>query len=336
MECGDNHRAALCLEDSTSCFTRPNGEYSPLSVLNEGHEDRVTPPVPTVPRSGRASPHPDQGSTDSQESLTKLLVPSTTQASDTWTRGLPSAGPTRQGASKNEAAPPALESTPTPSSEARRQAPHPLPLGQHQYLHLRLPPYAANPLLCHSMVPRRPLRVPQLHLPPHRPMAIDHTLPPVTHHPKPDDGVMMVHDVSHATRILLDSGPRARSIHPCVAVFDSGSPQTYIQQSVWERMLTSNAANASAVCLTADHNWPGFDECTSLRANFSLRLSIQFMRSKTHTAKIAVWAFLTPDRTMARLVLMGHDSWLRFNHRIYVTLHLPDDHPHNPMLRKLP
>lgn len=209
-------------------------------------------------------------------------------------------------------------------------------------------PFHPSHTMIYTIPPPGPFPVPAPPPPPLHPP--DHPLkllrsPPATDctatrplpefRPNPDDGAITVDDASHATRILLHAGPQAPPTYPCVAPLDRGSPQAFIQQSVWARMLTPNAATASAVRPTANHDWSGFGEATSLLINFSIRMSIEFLRSDTPTAKVAVWAFLVLDRAVACPVLLDRDSWMCFKHRIRVTLSPPEDHPDTGLLSEL-
>lgn len=47
---------------------------------------------------------------------------------------------------------------------------------------------------------------------------------------------------------------------------------------------------------------------------------MQFYDTKTPTAQLAVWAVVVPNGTMRYDVLLGRDSWMRFNTHTYTSL----------------
>ena len=51
-----------------------------------------------------------------------------------------------------------------------------------------------------------------------------------------------------------------------------------------------------------------------------VRLSVQFLRKHIPTASLAVWAYVVDDGVMQHDVLLGRDSWMRFNDRSYRNL----------------
>ena len=61
--------------------------------------------------------------------------------------------------------------------------------------------------------------------------------------------------------------------------------------------------------------WPTAPLLTST----SVRLSIQFLHGNTPSAQLAVWACIDPHGTMQHPVLLGRDSWMRFEQRTYTT-----------------
>ena len=63
----------------------------------------------------------------------------------------------------------------------------------------------------------------------------------------------------------------------------------------------------------------GFGASTTLTANQSVRLSVQFYHDTTPTARLSVWALIVPDGSMSFDVLLGRDSWLRFSTHTYTS-----------------
>ena len=64
----------------------------------------------------------------------------------------------------------------------------------------------------------------------------------------------------------------------------------------------------------------GFGESAPLRTSTSIRLSVQFFRDNEPTCSLAVWAYVVPPSVMQHAVLLGRDSWMRFNTRSYRAL----------------
>ena len=50
----------------------------------------------------------------------------------------------------------------------------------------------------------------------------------------------------------------------------------------------------------------------------------------TPTAALAVWACIVPAGTMQHPILLGRDSWMRFEQRSYTTLPRQPSLPHQP------
>ena len=58
-------------------------------------------------------------------------------------------------------------------------------------------------------------------------------------------GTVTLDDVSFITKIAIHSGGDAMAPYSCVALLDTGSPQTFIRRDVFDRMLSVGAASAA-------------------------------------------------------------------------------------------
>ena len=74
-------------------------------------------------------------------------------------------------------------------------------------------------------------------------------------------------------------------------------------------------------------SWGGLGESAPLQTSTIVRLSVPFFRVDEPTCSLAVWACVVPPSVMQHAVLMGRDSWMRFNFRSYRSLPpWPSDH----------
>ena len=58
-------------------------------------------------------------------------------------------------------------------------------------------------------------------------------------------------------------------------------------------------------------------ESVPLKTSTSVCLSVQVFRENETTGSLAVWACVVPPSVMQHAVLLGRDSWMRFNSRSY-------------------
>ena len=133
-------------------------------------------------------------------------------------------------------------------------------------------------------------------------------------------GVVTMDDVTFTTLPSLTSGASATSHFRCRALFDTGSPQSFIHQGSFEQMVTTGAADESYVRSTPPRSWSGFGSQEPLNTNPQARLPVQFYHNNTSSASLAVWISIVPNKTMRCLLLLGRDSWMRFHSRSYQTL----------------
>ena len=131
---------------------------------------------------------------------------------------------------------------------------------------------------------------------------------------------MTLDDVSFTTDRAVHSGEDAIAPYRCVALLDTGSPQIFIRRDVLDRVLTVGAASSACERPSSPRSWGGFGKSAPLRTATHIRLSVRFFHDKETTCSLAVWACVVPPSFMQHAVLLGRDSWMRFNTRLYRAL----------------
>ena len=96
-------------------------------------------------------------------------------------------------------------------------------------------------------------------------------------------GTVTLDDVSFTTKIAIHSGGDAIAPYRCVAILDTGSPQTFIRRDVLNRMLLVGAASAACERPCSPRSWGGVGESAPLWTSISFRLSLQFLRDNEPT-----------------------------------------------------
>ena len=130
-------------------------------------------------------------------------------------------------------------------------------------------------------------------------------------------GTITLDDASFTTKITVHSGTTASTVFGCVALLDTGSPQTFTHRDVLEQMLAGRAVAFNCEQGSAPRSWGGFGKSTSLRTSTSIRLSVEFFRAEQPTSSLAVWACVVPLSIMQHAVLLRRDSRMRLNTRSY-------------------
>ena len=87
---------------------------------------------------------------------------------------------------------------------------------------------------------------------------------------------MALDDISFTTKIAIHSGGDTIAPYRCVALLDTGSPQTVIRRDVLDGKLLVGAASAACERPCSPHSWGDFGESASLRTLTSIRLNVQF------------------------------------------------------------
>ena len=127
----------------------------------------------------------------------------------------------------------------------------------------------------------------------------------------------------YTTRVKLHSGPTATAQHSCIALLDSRSPASFINETVVQQMLDAGALSAGCVRDLPARTWGGFGDGPALTTTRSVRLSVTFTHGDLSTASLATWASVVPPSTMSHQVLLGLDSFGRFPSRSFHTLQQP-------------
>ena len=100
-------------------------------------------------------------------------------------------------------------------------------------------------------------------------------------------GVVTMDVSSFTTKIKMHSGPAGVQLG-CVALLDTGSPQTFIHTEPLESM--KRAGSTSAICErhTPLRSWAGSGKFQPLQTSTALRLSVHFFHDDHPTVSLAV------------------------------------------------
>ena len=132
-------------------------------------------------------------------------------------------------------------------------------------------------------------------------------------------GIITMDHSSFTTKIKIHSGPSS-SQFGCIALLDTGSPQSFISNHAWEHMVRSGAVTTICEIRPPQRSWGGFGKSPPLQTSTTVRLSIQFLYQDLPTASLAVRVYIVPPEAMQHAVLLGRNSWMRFGERSYRTL----------------
>ena len=133
-------------------------------------------------------------------------------------------------------------------------------------------------------------------------------------------GTLLMDSDSYTTRIRLHGGPTASSSLLTTALLDTGSPVSFVSDSVVDSMIAGGALSANCVRHSTARSWGGFGDGPALETTKSVRLTVKFLNGPSTTASLAVWACVVPTAAMGHPVLLGRDSWMRFDTRVFHTL----------------
>ena len=138
-------------------------------------------------------------------------------------------------------------------------------------------------------------------------------------------GIVSMDHSTFTTKIKIHSGLTSAQFG-CVALLDTGSPQSFITRNAWEHMVRSGMATTVCETHTPPRSWGGFGESPPLQTTTAFCLSLQFLHNDQPTASLAVWMYIVPSEAMKHAVLLGHDTWMRCSERTCRTLPpLPSD-----------
>ena len=121
------------------------------------------------------------------------------------------------------------------------------------------------------------------------------------------------------TKIKIHSGLGAMQL-ACVTLLGAGSPQTFTNNHAFKNMKRVGAASAACKRDTPSRSWGGFGKSPPLETSAAVRLSVRFFRDDLPIASLAVWAYVVTSEAMQHDVLLGRDSWMRFQDRSYRSL----------------
>ena len=132
-------------------------------------------------------------------------------------------------------------------------------------------------------------------------------------------GEIMLDRQRHTTGAQLFAGTKARRMHACTFLFDTGSPASFIQEKVWSRMLARSAASQDGSKKINAKTWGGFHGIplvTSKRVRFNIQLGSSEKKSRgvvrSPAVCLVVHAYIVPDKAMSTSVLLGRDIWSFF------------------------
>ena len=69
---------------------------------------------------------------------------------------------------------------------------------------------------------------------------------------------MILNRKNHMTGVHLFAGSKALKTHTCTAMLDTGSPASFIQETVWLRMVVCGAALEDGLSRVEEKSWGGF------------------------------------------------------------------------------
>ena len=133
-------------------------------------------------------------------------------------------------------------------------------------------------------------------------------------------GVVTMDDATFTILLSLHRGVSATSRFNCRALLDTGSPQSFIHQGVFDQMVATGAADASCVRSTTPRTWSDFGPQQLLSTHRQARMTVQFNHDGTPFASLAVWMYIVPNENMRCPLLLCRDSWMRFHSHSYQTL----------------
>lgn len=125
-------------------------------------------------------------------------------------------------------------------------------------------------------------------------------------HPLPEQDLDLVSGVIPQQSKIDHSlvAPPVR-ILPCPAytaarywILDTGSPQSFIHQGAFDKIVASCAADHSCVRSTSPRLWYGFGSSKILSTYHQARMTVQFRYDDEKPASLAVWMYIVPNDTV--------------------------------------
>ena len=139
--------------------------------------------------------------------------------------------------------------------------------------------------------------------------------------PEITGGKVSVDHSSFTTIVSIHGGRKATKKYKSVALLDSGSPSSFATQATIDEMLTRGAASADMITVGKPRRWGGFTDSTvSLQTNSSAWLNVPFFKGKEPTARMKVPCHTAPPMVLQHGLLLGRDSFLKFQNHTYAIL----------------
>ena len=138
----------------------------------------------------------------------------------------------------------------------------------------------------------------------------------------PYEWISLVEDNGYLHEFGIHGGQKATKGHKCVALLDSGSPCSFVTQAASNEMLQKGAASADMIAVNdKPRKWGGFTESEeALQTNSTAGLSVQFDNSKEQTAYMQLYCHIVTPTALQHDLLLGRDSFLKFQNHTYATL----------------
>ena len=139
--------------------------------------------------------------------------------------------------------------------------------------------------------------------------------------PELTEGRVSVDHSSFTTIVSIHGGRKATEKYKSVALLDSGSPSSFVTQAVIDEILRKGAVSADMITVGKPRRWGGFTDSTEqLQTNSSACRSVQFLKRKKPMARMKVPCHIVPPMVLQHGLLLGRDSFLKFQNHTYATL----------------
>ena len=139
--------------------------------------------------------------------------------------------------------------------------------------------------------------------------------------PELTGGKVSVDHSSFTTIVSIHGGRKATKKYKSVALLDSGSPSSFVTQTVIDEMLQRGAGSADMITSGKPRWWGGFTDSTEqLQTNSSACLNVQFFKGKEPMARMKVTCHVVPPTVVQHDLLLGRDSFSTFQNHTYAAL----------------
>ena len=139
--------------------------------------------------------------------------------------------------------------------------------------------------------------------------------------PELTGGKVLVDHSSFTTIVSIHGGRKATKKYKSVALLNSGSPSSFVTQTIIDEMLRRGAGSADMITLGKPRWWGGFADSTEqLQTNRSACFNVQFFKGKEPTARMKVPCHIVPPMVVQHDLLLGRDSFLKFQNHTYAAL----------------